>query len=1028
MNERPRTDVNARIAEAQQKKAKRLDLSDLGLTTLPPSIWTFTHLRELHLGNNRLTHLPEEIANLSALQVLDVDRNRLSKLPESIGTLSGLQVLSALQNPLQSLPIAITNLENLRQLVFSCPDHTELPQGLTNLEKLTLLGIHGKVRIPSWIKEFQNLTHLYLARSGAGELCSELGELRKVWSLFLPTNGLEVLPSWIRRLSNLKHLRLSQNRLTELPSWITELTLLTDLHVDENAIRSLPSDIGLLTKLRLLDLADNRLEVLPASLGRLTGLEHLTLTGNRLSAAVKSASTQGLDSLKAYLRSLDDAAPLYEAKLVLIGEGNVGKTTLLKALSGKEPRRNEPTTHGVSVEIQSLHLPHPDHGTRIQFNAWDFGGQEVYRVTHQFFFSRRSIYLLVWEPRMGVQQCQIEDWLKLVRVRVGDDARVIIVSTHAKTGQRIARIDKPVLMREYGSMIAGFLEVDSLENFGLDELRLAIAGVAKSLDHMGMPFNVQWKGARDEALALGQKRPRVAYRDFAAICARRGLDALDTRTLAGLMHDLGYIVYYGDDERLKDDVVLQPEWLTKAIGFVLEDRTTQEQDGILPDNRLTDVWLNHQFANEPKYSPELYPFFLRLMEKYDVSYRLDEGNASLVAQHVPQVRPSLPWLPEEAATPERRRLGMVCVFDEAPPGLVPWLIVRTHRYAYARNGHRLQWQKGMFLRKQPHGEAMIELRERELHLYAEASWPQFFMNILRQTLEKLIADNWPGLQDRYMFTVPCRTVARGVHCSGRFDIHALQQFLDEGDETIRCQACRERQTILDLLFGFEDEGARKQLARIEAKIEQGVAGLESQIANSVMVLMKAMANEAKDGPRLFDLQPIGGNWRRLFQEKYTLRLWCEAENAQHPLLNEGSYELELTRDWVRQVAPYANLVVTLLKTVLPMVGPALNVAYGANTFDSLGVKDHVDLMEKVAGTMSEGLYLSEPAPGRGGVLTEPERHGLLALHSLLRQLDPNHAKLGLHRVPTYTGDYQWLCRTHYDLSQPKIPDRILPVQ
>jgi hypothetical protein len=30
----------------------------------------------------------------------------------------------------------------------------------------------------------------------------------------------------------------------------------------------------------------------------------------------------------------------------------------------------------------------------------------------------------------------------------------------------------------------------------------------------------------------------------------------------------------------------------------------------------------------------------------------------------------------------------------------------------------------------------------------------------------------------------------------------------------------------------------------------------------------------------------------------------------------------------------------------------------------------------------------------------------------------------LKRIPTYTGDYLWLCEKHYEPSQPKIPDRI----
>ena len=32
--------------------------------------------------------------------------------------------------------------------------------------------------------------------------------------------------------------------------------------------------------------------------------------------------------------------------------------------------------------------------------------------------------------------------------------------------------------------------------------------------------------------------------------------------------------------------------------------------------------------------------------------------------------------------------------------------------------------------------------------------------------------------------------------------------------------------------------------------------------------------------------------------------------------------------------------------------------------------------------------------------------------------------IGLHRVATYTGDYRWLCKLHYEAWQPRIPDEI----
>ncbi|MBI4784532.1 MAG: hypothetical protein HY785_24935 [Oscillatoriophycideae cyanobacterium NC_groundwater_1537_Pr4_S-0.65um_50_18] len=760
-------------------------------------------------------------------------------------------------------------------------------------------------------------------------------------------------------------------------------------------------------------------------------METLALDGNPLNPALKSAYDAGLDELKAYLRSLENAEPLYEAKLVLVGEGNVGKTTLLKALKGKAgeaPQEHEPTTHGVEIDIHGLRLPHPaKDGVEIQLNAWDFGGQDVYRVTHQFFFSRRSLYLLVWEPRRGVQQGQVEDWLNMIRLRVGDDARVIIVSTHCKTGERIARIDQPVFKQQYGEMIVGFYEVDSLvpdkktrEMVGIAELKKVIAEHASKLEQMGMGFNKDWKAARDELLQRAE--PRIAYSVFREVCARHGLSEIDTSTLARLMHDLGYIVHYSDEEKLRDDVILKPEWLTKAIGFVLEDRATQDAEGILPDARLTQVWRDHSFKDEPRYDPDLYPFFLRLMEKYDVCYRLpDDRKASLVAQHVPQTRPELPWLPEDAPQESLRRIAMICAMEEDPPGLVPWMIVRTHDYSVEQGKHHLHWQKGVFLNHSPHGEAMLEKRDREFHVYTQATYPEYFMNVIQETLQKLIKDNWPGMEGRYRFMVPCPKVINGQPCKGRFNITALRQFLMRGIREYPCQECFTPHSITELLMGFEDRPIDIQLR----EINQRLAGLDSRIANYFMAMMHAIADEAKNGPRLFTLhtRDAGLSPKQLIAQPLELQLWCEAEGCQHPVFDKGIYAIDKTRDWVTAIAPYANFVLGVLKTVSPIAAPAINVAFGAKTTETWGIKDHLDLTKAIIDKLP-AVKTEHRGVSPRDVLTEPERSGILALHRLLNELDPTQAKLGLHRVHTYTGDYRWLCKYHYDKWQPNIPDAI----
>jgi hypothetical protein len=538
-----------------------------------------------------------------------------------------------------------------------------------------------------------------------------------------------------------------------------------------------------------------------------------------------------------------------------------------------------------------------------------------------------------------------------------------------------------------------------------------------------MGFNRDWKAARDELLA--RPEPRISFDAFSGVCAARGLSGIDTETLAHLMHDLGYIVHYSDDEKLRDDVILKPEWLTKAIGFVLEDRATAESEGILPDKHLYEVWHDHQFKDEPRYTPDLYPFFLRLMEKYDVSYRLpDDRHASLVAQHVPQVRPELPWLPEENPPANLRRIAMICAMEEDPPGLVPWMIVRTHDYSVEQGKHHLHWQKGMFLNHGSHGQAMLEQRGREFHIYTQAAWPEYFLNVLQHTLQKLIDDNWPGLKDRYGFMVPCPEILNGQPCKGRFKIQALRQFLAEGDSTVRCQECSCKLSIVELLFGFEERDMSVQLREIKEQL----TGMDSRIANYFMATLRAIADEAKDGPRLFTFRSreAGITWKQLISRPLELQLWCEAEGCQHPVVETGKgvYPITQPYEWIVQIAPYANFALKLLATVVPIAAPAINTFFGTNTTETWKIADQLDLAKAIIGELPDEIKTPDRALAPGHMLNEPERSGILALRRFLEKVDPTQAKLGLHRVTTYTGDYRWLCKHHYDAWQPNIPDVI----
>ena len=108
------------------------------------------------------------------------------------------------------------------------------------------------------------------------------------------------------------------------------------------------------------------------------------------------------------------------------------------------------------------------------------------------------------------------------------------------------------------------------------------------------------------------------------------------------MHDLGRIIYYSEYEGLEKLVVLKPEWLTRAISFVLEDDVTAQDKGILQHERLKAIWNDPKRTKADRYPAKLHPYFLRLMEKFDISYRYEDRQESLVGQMVPYERPAMP--------------------------------------------------------------------------------------------------------------------------------------------------------------------------------------------------------------------------------------------------------------------------------------------------------------------------------------------------------------------------------------------------
>lgn len=179
----------------------------------------------------------------------------------------------------------------------------------------------------------------------------------------------------------------------------------------------------------------------------------------------------------------------------------MGKTTLLAALrSGPrgasgvagDAKAAPAPTDGVDVvewdcaAAAAAAAPQSD-GASVQFSCLDFAGQEAYYTTHQLFLRSSAVYVLVWHPRRGPEEChrQLQFWLKSVAQRVDDNVPVFVVASHHDEGLDGASADTRSRLRaQFPSLRLEFTSVSSTTGHGLAELRDSMRLAALSLPHI----------------------------------------------------------------------------------------------------------------------------------------------------------------------------------------------------------------------------------------------------------------------------------------------------------------------------------------------------------------------------------------------------------------------------------------------------------------------------------------------------------------------------------------------------------------
>ena len=209
-----------------------------------------------------------------------------------------------------------------------------------------------------------NSISLDLGGLGLTEIPEVITQLTYLEFLYLTNNQLTRLPKIIAQLTHLKSLSLSNNKLTEIPEIITQLSYLESLYLDNNRLKKLPRKIAKLKRLKRLVLKQNPLPI-PEEIIRKGRGEYPWQDGTPKVI---------IDYYLEYLAK--GKYPLNEAKVILVGQGTVGKTSLVKRLCAKEFDSTEKKTDGITISNLELDISNDVQKSQknVRLNIWDFGG------------------------------------------------------------------------------------------------------------------------------------------------------------------------------------------------------------------------------------------------------------------------------------------------------------------------------------------------------------------------------------------------------------------------------------------------------------------------------------------------------------------------------------------------------------------------------------------------------------------------------------------------------------------------------
>ena len=762
----------ALIEKEKREKTGFLDLGNCGLSEVPEEVRELVWLNRLVLGNvylnqlnqwvncengngqNTISRLPDWISKLSNLQALFLNDTNVVDL-SPIKKLKKLQILDCYNTSVADLS-PLTGLIQLQRLYCSRTSLVDLLPlaGLVGMQEFNCS--HTKVADLSPLTYLVELQMLECSHGLVHDL-SPLAGLTKLQKLYCHDTKISNLEP-LAGLSNLQRLHCSHTQITDLsPLW---------------------------PKIQ------SGWPVRWERFGEEPGIYALACPLINPPADFVNESPS---AVMEYVEQIDkDARILNEVKVIFLGEGFAGKTSLIKRLRGENFDPLESQTHGIRIQKTPFSIG----DETILAHCWDFGGQEVNLATHQFFLSQRCIYVVVLNARIDDKA---EKWLKHTSSFGGRSPVLVVLN---KIDENPAFEVNRKLLNEKYTNIKNFFRVSCRSKQGIVEFRQALTWLIEQADTRRTPFPAAWLTVKNHFANMTHDYIDSAH--YRAVCKQNGVTRRFSQdVLLKFLHDLGLVINFSNLKNF-DTQILNPLWLTNGVYRIINSERVANAGGLLLEDNFDEV------INDPQYAKTVdrifhYPldklnYIVRVMQEFELCYRLDECRYV-----VPQLLP----VSEPNFLIRGKGLRFVIRFPEfLPDSIFPRLMVKLHSFIQGE----LRWRTGMVLHKPTVFDASARVREdkedKEIQIEVCGQEPRRLLSFIRETVKEIVA-SFANLLITEWVPIP--------DCDETFEYEYLVDAEKAGEKEVFIRQLKKRIPVADLLDGVEEPIMRDELAQTPVK-------------------------------------------------------------------------------------------------------------------------------------------------------------------------------------------------------------------